>query len=238
MSKICRFNTPSLCLQSGLALLLTCSLAIMAQADDQTMRTFYPNDSSSAKSVQYPPQAPGVGQAMQGLSTPSYPNSTYPNPSYSNSTYPSSNGWSSPAGGDSNIPPAVRNLIGPRHLPSAMQNPANVPFQGGESAQEAEHQRVLNNMRASGRYSEDRIRAMDPYIHQAEEPGMTYRMVNGIKVRNDGMTVDQAFNNIKTNGLLNTPISTDPNYYAPGSYGWYKTHGGNLPFAKWVEGER
>jgi hypothetical protein len=238
MSNICRFSTQSLCLQSGLALLLVCSFATMAQADDQTMRTFYPNDSSSAKSVQYPPQAPGVGQAMQGFSTPSYSN-----PSYPGSNYPTS---SPSASDDSNIPPAVRHLIGPRHLPSAMPNPATMPIpaatpnQGAtpyEIQEGAEHQRILNNMRRYG-YSEDRIKAVDPYTHNTDPPGTTYRMVNGIRVRNDGMTVDQAFNNIKTNGLMNTPISTDKDYYAPGSYGWYKTHGGTLPFAKWVEGQR
>jgi hypothetical protein len=140
-----------------------------------------------------------------------------------------------PAAGFGNyVPPAVGNSIG-GHLPSAMPNPANLPLQeGAASAQEAEHQRVLNNMRAAS-YSEERIKALEPYIHQSDPPGTTYRNIMGIKVRNDGMTVDKALNNIKSSGLMNTPISTDPHYYQNGTYGYYRTHGGTKSYGQWLD---
>jgi len=117
-----------------------------------------------------------------------------------------------------------------------MPNPANQSFQGGESAQQAEHQRVMSNMRAHG-YSEERIKAMEPYMHQPDDPpGTTYRVVNGIKIPNDGMTVNQALTNIKTNGLMNTPIYADWEHYQPGTYGWYKGHGGTKTFSQWLDG--
>ncbi len=131
----------------------------------------------------------------------------------------------------------MRKLIGPSHLPRAMQNPAAMPFQGGESAQESEHQRVLKNMRANG-YSQDRINSLEPYTHQAEEPGTTYRDVMGIKVRNDGMTVDQAFSNVKNNGLMNTPIYANPRAYQPGTYGYYRGMGGTKNYGQWLDGQR
>ena len=116
-----------------------------------------------------------------------------------------------------------------------MPNPATMPFQGGESAQQAEHQRVLNNMRAAG-YSEQRIRAMDPYMHQAADPpGTKYKTIMGIKVRDDGMTVNQALNNIKYNGLMNTPIYATKDAYQPGEYGYYKGAGGKMNFGEWLD---
>jgi hypothetical protein len=118
-----------------------------------------------------------------------------------------------------------------------MPNPATQQSQGGMSAQ-AEHQRVVENMRRHG-YSEDRIRALDPYIHQqADPPGTTYRTIGGIRVRNDGMTPGQALHNITTNGIMNTPISTDRNYYASGTYGYYRNHGGTRNYDQWLHGER
>jgi hypothetical protein len=204
-------------------------------ADDQTMRTTYTDfgspGSSAGQSASSKSARSKLGkQAFQIDRAGSYsgqmPGVNHPNPSlppYGSST-----------AGNGEIPLAVQRLTGAGHVRNAMPNPATMPLQGGESAQESEHQRVLNNMRAHG-YSEARIKAVDPYIHQSEAPGTTYRNVMGIKVRNDGMTVNQAFNNIKNNGLMNTPISTDLNHYAPGTYGYYKTHGGRKTFGQWLD---
>ncbi len=182
----------------------------------------------------FPSSVGGPSPSSGGSSFPTSPANNFP------SSFGSSSSSSSGAGfpGGNGIPPAVQRLLGPgHHLQSAAPNPATMPFQGGESAQEAEHQRVLSNMRAHG-YSEDRIKSLQPYIHQEDAPGTTYRNVMGIKVRNDGMTFGEAFNNVKTNGLMNTPIETDQHAYVSGTYGYYRTHGGTKNFSQWMDGQR
>jgi hypothetical protein len=203
-------------------------------ADDQTMRTTYFNPDSSGTAGQSASSKSAKTKLPNQLI-----NSTAHQSGYTpgaNQAMPSSPAYS-PTAGNGDIPPAVQRLIGAGHVRSAVPNPATTPFQSGENAREAEHQRVLNNMRAHG-YSEARIKAAEPYIHQSEAPGTTYRNVMGIKVRNDGMTVDQAFNNMKNNGVMNTPIYSNPNRYAPGSYGYYKGHGGTKTFGQWLDGAR
>lgn len=126
-----------------------------------------------------------------------------------------------------------------QHLPSAMPNPAyQTPASTvGMSPQEAEHQRVLSNMRRAG-YSDGRINAMEPYMHHQDAPGTTYRNVGGLMMRNDGMTPQQALHNVTSSGLMNTPISTDKNHYGGNEYGYYKNTGGRKTFDQWLHGER
>jgi hypothetical protein len=75
-------------------------------------------------------------------------------------------------------------------------------------------------------------------MRTTDPPGTTYRMVNGIRVRNDGMTAGQALNNITNSGLMNTPINSDPRHYAQGTYGYYRGMGGTKNFGQWLNGER
>jgi hypothetical protein len=221
MSTIPKSIAPRLSLRIGLSAMMLCSLATAALADDQTMRTFYPGASAPSNSAG---QSSSPGAGASGSPAATYVPVAVPN-------------FEAPPADNSGVPPAVRRLTGSGHLPSAMPNPATQAFQGGQSAQDAEHQRVLDNMRRHG-YSEDRIRAMDPYMHQSEAPGTTYRMVNGIKVRNDGMTFGHALNNVTNSGLMNTPINSDPRHYAQGTYGYYRGMGGTKNFGQWLNGER
>jgi hypothetical protein len=206
---------------SGCFAMIVCLLTALGQtpasADDQTMRTTYPN---------FGPSTNSSGQS------PSYSGGSGSNDRYAPNT-PTDGG-----SGFGGVPSAVRRLIGPGHLQSAAPNPATMPFQGGQSAQDAEHQRVMENMRRAG-YSDQRIRSMDPYMHQgADPPGTTYRMINGIRVRNDGMTADQALNNVINNGTMNTPIHADYRQYQPGTYGYYRGQGGSKTYGQWLNGDR
>jgi hypothetical protein len=198
------------------------------------MRTFYPSDAPNSSADQSSSSTTGQPQKINWSTLGNHASQLFnkaeqysgatPTPYGSNYNY-----------GNSYIPPAVRNLTGSGHLPSAAPNPATMPFEGGESAREAEHERFVNTLRARG-YSDERIRMVDP--NPRDPPGTKYKMVNGIKYRDDGMTPQQALHNITTNGVMNTPISTDPNYYAPGTYGWYRAHGGQQNYDEWLHGSR
>jgi len=212
-----------------------------ARADDQTMRTKYPDSSTgnsgqssySPSSYSPPPHVPrsyspsaSSGSGDSNDAPQAAPNS----PTYGGHKFGGSfNGFGS----------AVRGILGPgQHLPSAAPNPATMPFQGGQSAQESEHQRVVENMRRAG-YSNARIGAMDPYMHQPDDPaGTTYRTIGGIRYRNDGVTPGQALNNIINNGTMNTPIHADYHQYQPGTYGYYRGTGGTKTYGQWLNGDR
>lgn len=245
MSTIHTSNAARLYWRSGLSVSMVCLLATVAQAQTRSFSSLGESNESTILRVPFTPasdthscanrlsvSAPQLVADDQTMRT-TYPN--YSAPNYipgTNQTMPNYPTYNAQTGGNSDIPPAVRRLIGPGHLPSAMQNPATIPFQGGDSAREAEHQRVLSNMRAAG-YSEDRINGYNQ--QSSDPPGMTYRSVMGIKVRNDGMTAGQAFSNIKNSGLMNTPIHADPDYYQPGTYGYYRGHGGTKTFGQWLD---
>jgi hypothetical protein len=256
MSTIHTSNAARLYLRLGLSALTVCSLATMALADDQTMRTTYPqfggpsnssdHGTASNAATSQPTEASykinwsKFGNHASGLLIKAGQAAGYAsgNPPAPGSPPDNSSAWNqpapgSPAGGSSSdnvgTPPAVAS----GRLPSAMPNPA---AQSCDSARQAEHQRVLNNMRRAG-YSEDRIKAAQSYM-PGDPPGTTYRMVNGIRVRNDGMTPGQALNNITNSGLMNTPINSDPRHYAPGTYGNYRGMGGTKNFGQWLNGDR
>lgn len=155
-------------------------------------------------------------------------NSSYGGNSYS----PASNSNRPSFGG---IPDAVRRVTQGHH--GAMPNPATMQLAPGDpvAARQAEHQNILNQMRKHGASAGQ----MQTYREQTEDaPGTTYTNMGGIRVRNDGMTPGQALQNITHSGLMNTPISTDPHHYAQGTYGYYKTHGGTLNYADWLETQR
>jgi hypothetical protein len=218
---------PSIKASCALSLLIACSIATAARADDQTMRTFYPSPGASSSSS--PSQSvPSYVYGSPAYNSPSYNTQGYNAPSYNPGPNPYSNNNGAPA-----------NILGPgHHLPGAMPNPAYVQQDAGPNARTAERERLIENMRKAG-YSEERIKAASGYMgYQEDPPGTKYKMMGGLKVRDDGMTPEQALHNITTNGLMNTPISTDRNYYAPGSYGYYKTHGGTSNFDQWMHGQR
>src|ERR1700733_10316016 len=140
MATIYSSQTSQLCCRSLLTALLLCSLANQARADDQTLRTTYPDFSSTSHSSAGPQKLefsqfgnqtykPSNKIEPRAGETPALIPTTPSAPIFGSSAAGNS---PSPQAATSNegIPAAVRQLIGPGHLPSAMQNPATMPFQG------------------------------------------------------------------------------------------------------------
>lgn len=248
--------------RAGKITLILCLLTVISQpvvkaGDSEPMRVFYPGQSTSSSSsgggTSAPQYTPVVIPPIGGSGASNYAGNNSGSNNYSGgnsyaggsnsyggsgNNYSGGNNYGGSGGGG--IRGAVgRFLGGPNgHLQSAMPNPATMPFQGGQSSADAEHQRVMENMRRAG-YSDSRIKALDGYTHQAADPpGTTYRVINGIKVRNDGMTAGQAFENVINNGTMNTPIHADYRYYSKDEYGYYHNMGGKKTFAEWLKGQR
>src|SRR5262249_28176561 len=149
-----------LSLRFGASMLVVCIFATKAQADD-AMRTFYGGGSPSYNTNQ-------TYQGIRPNGVPMTPGST--SDTNQPAEGPHKSNWSTfgnhanqllnRAGQYSGYTPGACGNSG--HLPSAMPNPATMPLQNGPAEREAEHQRILNNMRHAG-YSEDRIKAVDQY---------------------------------------------------------------------------
>jgi len=211
-----------------LSLLVVCSLSAKAQ-DSQPLRTFYgnPNPAGQGTStpISIPPIAPYSGSPYNAAQAAPYNGNPYngaPNGQYSGAPGYHPNTY---------VPPMAT-----QHAPGTMPNPAYMPMEDNRDGhlQKQEYQRLEETLRQRG-YSEERIWQTVGQYHQEPPPGTKYKMMGGIKVIDDGLTPQQHLHNITHSGLFDTPISTDPHYYQPGTYGYYKTHGGTKGYGQWLD---